>query len=183
MNSTTATLDHEVVSKSRMAAHPWRFSGQGKGADAAERRAQPPAPRTSLDAGREGIRVRGAAGQNEPCGSVRRAKASLPRITSCSGPIGAKAARAARYVTDHLNGMLEHLGARDVALVLVSRGPLEKLDGVQAADGLAACRGFRRAAAISIAISAYRSARQKSPAARRRTTSARPLRTARKIRA
>jgi predicted dithiol-disulfide oxidoreductase (DUF899 family) len=31
------------------------------------------------------------------------------------------------YVTDHLDGALEHLHARDVALVLVSRAPQEKL--------------------------------------------------------
>ncbi len=31
------------------------------------------------------------------------------------------------YVTDHLDGALEHLAARNVSLVLVSSGPLEKL--------------------------------------------------------
>jgi predicted dithiol-disulfide oxidoreductase (DUF899 family) len=31
------------------------------------------------------------------------------------------------YLTDHLNGTLEHLRARDTTLVLVSRGPIEKL--------------------------------------------------------
>jgi predicted dithiol-disulfide oxidoreductase (DUF899 family) len=31
------------------------------------------------------------------------------------------------YVTDHFNGMIEHLHARDVTLVLVSRAPQEKL--------------------------------------------------------
>jgi predicted dithiol-disulfide oxidoreductase (DUF899 family) len=30
-------------------------------------------------------------------------------------------------VTDHIDGTLEHLRARDVSLVLVSRGPLDKL--------------------------------------------------------
>src|SRR5689334_4724906 len=32
------------------------------------------------------------------------------------------------FLTDHFNGAIEHLGARDVSIVLVSRGPLDKLE-------------------------------------------------------
>ena len=35
------------------------------------------------------------------------------------------------YVTDHFNGMIEHLNARDVTLVLVSRAPQAKLSAFQ----------------------------------------------------
>jgi predicted dithiol-disulfide oxidoreductase (DUF899 family) len=43
------------------------------------------------------------------------------------GPDWEEGCPGCSYVTDHMDGAFEHLGARDVALVLVSRGPLEKL--------------------------------------------------------
>ncbi|MDB5390118.1 MAG: thioredoxin [Planctomycetaceae bacterium] len=43
------------------------------------------------------------------------------------GPDWTEGCPGCSYVTDHINGTLEHLAARDVSLVLVSRGPLEKL--------------------------------------------------------
>ena len=43
------------------------------------------------------------------------------------GPEWAEGCPGCSYVTDHINGTLEHLGARDVSLALVSRGPLQKL--------------------------------------------------------
>jgi len=43
------------------------------------------------------------------------------------GPDWAEGCPGCSYVTDHLDGAMEHLGARDVTLVLVSRGPLDKL--------------------------------------------------------
>ena len=43
------------------------------------------------------------------------------------GPDWTEGCPGCSYVTDHMDGALEHLGARDVTLVLVSRGPLEKL--------------------------------------------------------
>lgn len=43
------------------------------------------------------------------------------------GPDWAEGCPGCSYVTDHLNGTLEHLRARDVSLVLVSRAPLAKL--------------------------------------------------------
>jgi predicted dithiol-disulfide oxidoreductase (DUF899 family) len=36
--------------------------------------------------------------------------------------------RGCSYLTDHMDGALEHLAARDVSLVLVSRAPLAKLE-------------------------------------------------------
>ncbi len=43
------------------------------------------------------------------------------------GPDWVEGCPGCSYVTDHLNGTIEHLRARDVTLVLVSRAPLEKL--------------------------------------------------------
>jgi predicted dithiol-disulfide oxidoreductase (DUF899 family) len=44
------------------------------------------------------------------------------------GPDWPEGCPGCSYVTDHLNGTNEHLQARDVTLVLVSRAPLEKLE-------------------------------------------------------
>ena len=43
------------------------------------------------------------------------------------GPDWTEGCPGCSYVMDHMNGAVEHLRARDVALVAVSRGPLEKL--------------------------------------------------------
>jgi predicted dithiol-disulfide oxidoreductase (DUF899 family) len=43
------------------------------------------------------------------------------------GPDWTEGCPGCSYVMDHLNGAIEHLAARDVALVAVSRAPLEKL--------------------------------------------------------
>lgn len=43
------------------------------------------------------------------------------------GPDWEEGCPGCSYVTDHIDGALEHLRARDVSLVLVSRGPLDKL--------------------------------------------------------
>jgi predicted dithiol-disulfide oxidoreductase (DUF899 family) len=43
------------------------------------------------------------------------------------GPDWAEGCKSCSYLADHMNGMIDHLQARDVMLVLVSRGPLEKL--------------------------------------------------------
>jgi predicted dithiol-disulfide oxidoreductase (DUF899 family) len=43
------------------------------------------------------------------------------------GPDWPEGCKGCSYVTDHLDGTIEHLKARDVTLVLVSRAPQEKL--------------------------------------------------------
>src|ERR1700744_966617 len=43
------------------------------------------------------------------------------------GPDWEEGCPGCSYLTDHMNGSLEHLRARDVSLMLVSRAPLEKL--------------------------------------------------------
>ena len=43
------------------------------------------------------------------------------------GPEWTEGCPGCSYVTDHINGTLEHLRARDLSLVLVSRGPLDRL--------------------------------------------------------
>ena len=44
------------------------------------------------------------------------------------GPDWTEGCPGCSYLMDHMNGAIEHLQARDVALVLVSRGPIEKLE-------------------------------------------------------
>lgn len=47
------------------------------------------------------------------------------------GPDWEEGCPGCSYVMDHMNGAIEHLRARDVSLVLVSRGPVEKLAAFQ----------------------------------------------------
>ena len=47
------------------------------------------------------------------------------------GPDWIEGCPGCSYVMDHMDGTIEHLRARDVALVAVSRGPLEKLVAFQ----------------------------------------------------
>jgi predicted dithiol-disulfide oxidoreductase (DUF899 family) len=44
------------------------------------------------------------------------------------GPDSVEGCKGCSYVTDHLDGTLEHLAARDVSLVLVSRASLPKIE-------------------------------------------------------
>jgi len=44
------------------------------------------------------------------------------------GPDWTEGCKGCSYVTDHLDGTLEHLGARDVSLVLVSRARLQNIE-------------------------------------------------------
>ncbi len=44
------------------------------------------------------------------------------------GPDWTEGCPGCSYLMDHMDGAIEHLAARDVALVLVSRGPLDKLE-------------------------------------------------------
>ncbi len=48
------------------------------------------------------------------------------------------------YVMDHMNGTIEHLHARDVSLVLVSRGSLSKLAAFKKRMGWRLSLGFVR---------------------------------------
>ena len=88
------------------------------------------------------------------------------------GPDWAEGCPGCSYVMDHMDGAIEHLQARDVSLVLVSRAPLEKLAAFKKRMGWrfpwvssGGC-DFNRDFGVSFT-------RKKSPAARRRTTSAR----------
>jgi len=47
------------------------------------------------------------------------------------GPEWEEGCPGCSHVMDHMNGAIEHLQARDVSLVLVSRGPIEKLVAFQ----------------------------------------------------
>jgi len=60
------------------------------------------------------------------------------------GPDWKEGCPGCSYVMDHVNGAIEHLRARDVSLVAVSRGPIEQLAAFKKAHGLAFCLGFVR---------------------------------------
>ena len=53
------------------------------------------------------------------------------------GPDWQEGCPSCSFVSDHFGGALPHLAARDVTLAVVSRAPLAKIEGVQAAHGLA----------------------------------------------
>ena len=76
-------------------------------------------------------------------------------------------------IADGFNGFVVHLANHDVTLTAVSRAPLAKRAGVQAADGLDASRGRRRSVATSTTTSAWASPRSSSGRVSGNTTSRR----------
>ena len=69
---------------------------------------------------------------------------------------------ACSAIADGFNGIATHLANHDVMLWAVSRAPLEKLQALQAADGLDASPGPRRSAATSTPTSTSTSRRSSS---------------------
>ena len=125
MNSTAA-FDHPVVSKSQwMSAHADFLTKEKEitrmNDELSRQRRQLPWARVEKDYVFEG-----------PLGKVRlgdlfNGRSQLATYHFMFGPDWAEGCPGCSYVTDHLNGTMEHLQARDVALVLVSRAPLDKL--------------------------------------------------------
>ncbi len=126
MSATATKLDHKVVSRDQWRRLYGEFLNKEKeltrqSDELARQRRELPWTRVDKDYKLEG-----------PLGKVRLGdlfdgQTQLAVYHFMFGPDWAEGCPGCSYVTDHLNGALEHLRARDVSLVLVSRGPLEKL--------------------------------------------------------
>jgi predicted dithiol-disulfide oxidoreductase (DUF899 family) len=125
MNSTV-TLDHEVVSKSQWLSAHGDFLAKEK-----------ELTRLSDELSRKRRELPWTPVEKEYVFDATQGKMSLADLFGgrshlatyhfMFGPDWVEGCPGCSYVADHINGALEHLRARDVALVLVSRGPLEKL--------------------------------------------------------
>jgi predicted dithiol-disulfide oxidoreductase (DUF899 family) len=125
--SSTATLGHKkVVSKSEWQRACADFLAKEK-----------ELTRMSEELARQRRELPWTRVENEyvfqgPQGKVRLAdlfegRSQLATYHFMLGPDWVEGCPGCSYVTDHMDGTLEHLRARDLALVLVSRAPLEKI--------------------------------------------------------
>jgi predicted dithiol-disulfide oxidoreductase (DUF899 family) len=126
MTTTIARPDHKVVSKSEWLRASQEFLAKEKEltrmADelARQRRELP------------WTRVEKHYVFEAPQGKMSLAElfGNQSQLATCHfmfGPDWVEGCPGCSYVMDHMNGAVEHLRTRDVALVAVSRGPLEKL--------------------------------------------------------
>jgi predicted dithiol-disulfide oxidoreductase (DUF899 family) len=125
--SSTATLDHKVVSKSEWLRACSDFLAREKeltrlNDELSRQRRELPWTRVDKDYVFQG-----------PQGKVHLAELFAGRHQLAIyhfmfGPDWVEGCPGCSYVSDHMNGAIEHLGARDVSLVAVSRAPLEKLE-------------------------------------------------------
>ncbi len=125
MNST-AKLDHKVVSKDQWLRAHGDFLTKEK-----------ELTRLNDELGRQRrdlpwARVEKEYIFNGPQGKVSLAdlfdgKSQLATYHFMFGPDWAEGCPGCSYVSDHMDGAIEHLRARDVTLVLISRAPQEKL--------------------------------------------------------
>ena len=125
MNPTT-TLEHKVVSQSEWLKTCGEFLAKEKeltrlGDELARRRRELPWTRLEKNYSFTG-----------PQGKLSLAelfdgRSQLATYHFMFGPDWEEGCPGCSYVMDHMNGTIEHLRARDVSLVAVSRGPLEKL--------------------------------------------------------
>ena len=129
MNPTT-TLDHHVVSKTEWQRIHGEFLAKEKelthlGDDLARRRRELP-----------WTRVEKSYAFTGPQGKLTLAdlfagRSQLATYHFMFGPDWEEGCPGCSYLMDHMAGAVAHLAARDVSLVLVSRGPLEKLMAFQ----------------------------------------------------
>jgi predicted dithiol-disulfide oxidoreductase (DUF899 family) len=124
--SATATPDHKIVSKDQWLRAHGEFLAKEKeltrlSDELGRQRRALPWTRVDKDYVFDG-----------PRGQARLAdlfdgRSQLATYHFMFGPDWVEGCPGCSYVTDHINGALEHLRARDVTLVLISRGPREKL--------------------------------------------------------
>jgi predicted dithiol-disulfide oxidoreductase (DUF899 family) len=120
------TLDHNVMSKDQWLRAHRDFLAEEKeltrrSDELARRRRELPWTRVEKDyvfAGPHG---------KTGLGDLFDGRSQLATYHFMFGPDWAEGCPSCSYVTDHLNGVIEHLKARDVTLVLVSRASQEKL--------------------------------------------------------
>jgi predicted dithiol-disulfide oxidoreductase (DUF899 family) len=130
MNATNTALDHPVVSQDEWLAAHRDFLAREK-----------ELTRLSDEVGRErrelpwtkvGKQYHFAAPQgNVSLADLFGGRSQLATYHFMFGADWAEGCPGCSYVADHIDGALEHLRARDVTLVLVSRAPLDKLAAFQ----------------------------------------------------
>jgi predicted dithiol-disulfide oxidoreductase (DUF899 family) len=125
MNSTIG-LDHTVVSKSEWLRAHGAFLAKEKelthlSDEVARRRRELPWARVEKD-----YVFAGPLGQLSLV-DLFNGRSQLATYHFMFGPDWQEGCPGCSYVMDHMNGAIEHLQARDVSLVLVSRAPVEKL--------------------------------------------------------
>ncbi len=126
MNSTTATLDHPVVSQGEWQRACREFLDKEKeltrlSDELSQKRQALPWTRVETQ-----YTFTGPQGKLS-LADLFQGCSQLAAYHFMFGPDWEEGCPGCSYVTDHMNGAIEHLRARDVSLVLISRGPLEKL--------------------------------------------------------
>ena len=125
MNST-ATFDHEVISKDQWLRLHGDFLAKEKeltrlSDELSRRRRELPWTRVEKEYVLDGPHGKASFAD------LFDGRSQLATYHFMFGPDWAEGCPGCSYVTDHMNGALEHLRARDVTLMLVSRAPREKL--------------------------------------------------------
>jgi predicted dithiol-disulfide oxidoreductase (DUF899 family) len=125
MNSATM-LNHEVVSKSQWLQAHRDFLAEEKELtrrtdELSRRRRELPWTRVEKD-----YVFAGPHGKASLAG-LFEGRSQLATYHFMFGPDWVEGCPSCSYVADHLNGMIDHLTARDVTLVLISRAPQERL--------------------------------------------------------
>ena len=124
--TSTATIDHPVVSQQEWLRAAREFQQQEKelmrqNDELARQRRELPWTRAEKNYVFDGLQ--GKLSLADLFGK----RSQLAVYHFMFGPDWTEGCPSCSYVTDHMNGSLEHLAARDVSLMLVSTGPLDKL--------------------------------------------------------
>jgi predicted dithiol-disulfide oxidoreductase (DUF899 family) len=127
MNATTATESHKVVSKSEWLRARSQFLAKEKelthlGDELARQRRELPWTLVEKEYVFTGPRGKMSLAD------LFAGRSQLATYHFMFGPDWEEGCPGCSYVMDHMAGAIEHLQARDVSLVLVSRAPLEKLE-------------------------------------------------------
>jgi predicted dithiol-disulfide oxidoreductase (DUF899 family) len=131
MNVTTATVDHKVVSKNEWLRARSELLAKEKeltrlGDELSRQRQQ--LPWTPVE--KQYVFTEAFTGEQRKVSlaDLFAGHSQLATYHFMFGPDWVEGCPGCSYLMDHIDGAIEHLGARDVALVLVSRGPIEKLE-------------------------------------------------------
>lgn len=102
-------------------------SGRGKSVDACAGRARRKTSRVALGEGRHDLYVRYSAWPQDAGGTVQRTQPVDRLSLHVRAGLGG-GCPGCSFVSDHIDGALQHVEQRDVAYVAVSRAPLEKIE-------------------------------------------------------
>jgi predicted dithiol-disulfide oxidoreductase (DUF899 family) len=130
MNATIAKPDHKIVSKSEWLRARTELLAKEKEltrlSDELSRRRQE-LPWTPVE--KEYLFTEGQ--RKVSLADLFAGRSQLATYHFMFGPDWVEGCPGCSYLMDHMNGAIEHLRARDVSFVLVSRGPIEKLEAFQ----------------------------------------------------